>query len=97
MKFTAPRGKNYTLKLVESNYTNNGKKYFWLIDKKDGEYFADVTVNLDLDPVYNSYNFIDWDFINCCFSYIGDCEKWLKENLKIKQFWKLGDYYYFTF
>ena len=68
MKFTAQRGKNYNLKLVESNYTNNGKKYFWLIDKKDGEYFADITVNIT-DPVktLSHYNYIDWSFIELCF------------------------------
>lgn len=99
MKFTAPRGKNYNLKLVESNYTNNGKKYFWLIDKKDGEYFADITVNIT-DPVktLSHYNYIDWSFIELCFKNdIEAVKKRLFENLKIQAFWKFAGYYYFTF
>lgn len=86
----------YKLDLIKDNYRNNNKPYFWLYDIEWGEPYADITVNLDLDPVYNDYNFIDWDFINCCFTYIGDCEKRLRKNLKIKDFWLLGDYYYFT-
>ena len=87
---------SYKLDLIEDHYRTNNKPYFWLYDTEGEEPFTDITVNLDLDPVYDSYNFIDRDFINCCFTYIGDCEKWLKKNLKIKEFWKLGDYYYFT-
>lgn len=87
----------YNLKLRKSNYLNNNKLYLGLVDIKNWEYFSDITVNLDLDPVYNDYNFIDRDFIDCCFSDIQHLEERLKDNLKIKEFHKLGDYYYFKF
>lgn len=94
MKLKTHYGKTYNLDLVKSEYLNNKKPYLWLIDKKDGEYFSDITVNLPTGKT--EYNYIDFDFIECCFSYIGDTEKRLRENLKIKDFGKDGDYYYFT-
>lgn len=87
--------KNYYLELLKSEYLN-WKLYLWLKDIKTGEYFSDITVNLPWYSQYWEYNFIDNDFIECCFSYIWDLEKRLKENLKIKFFWKLWWYYYFT-
>lgn len=86
----------HSLELAKSEYINNKKPYLWLIDKEDWEYYCNITVNLPWLDHLKDYNFIDWDFINCCFSYIGDCEKWLKDNLKIKEFHKYWEYYYFT-
>ena len=88
-------GKTYNLRLVESNYTNNNKTYYWLVDTADDNFFCDITVNL---PYSNQdVNWIDNDFM-MCFKTAFDCKKWLKQNLKIKEFW-LGYtswFYYFT-
>lgn len=87
--------KNYYLELLKSEYLN-WKLYLWLQDKKADEYFSDITVNLPwLDIEW--YNYIDYDFIECCFnSNIENLKKRLKENLDIKDFWKYMGYYYFT-
>jgi hypothetical protein len=79
MKLTATWGKTYNLELIESNYTNNNKKYYWLYDKKDWEPFADITVNI---PDWNhELNYIDNDFL-LCFKDKMDCFDWIKKNLK---------------
>jgi hypothetical protein len=35
MRLTATWGKTYNLELIESNYTNNNKKYYGLFDRED--------------------------------------------------------------
>ena len=99
MKFTT-KFWTYNLEIIENNYTNNNKKYYWLYDFETWEPFEDITVNINPIPTakeIQDYNYINWDFIQFCFeNNIEKMEKRLKKNLKIKQFWKLAWYYYFT-
>jgi len=57
--------KTYTLSLVESNYENNWRKYFWLIDEEDGEYFSDITSNYSDIKLEDDECLLKGDFVSC--------------------------------
>ena len=84
MKLTTTWGKTYYLELIESNYTNNNKIYYGLIDKEDWESFCDITVNIPNGD--KEENYIDSDFF-LCFKDRNEWFEWLKKNLKVKEVW----------
>lgn len=87
--------KKKKLDLVESEYLNNKKKYFWLLCK-NGEPFSDITVNDDNTICYHCEHLVNWDFINFCFKWdIGKCSQRLQKNLDTSPLENRGSYYSF--
>lgn len=73
-------GKEYDLELEENRYENNNRLFYWLVDKKDWEYFSDITTNytdIDLD---DDECLLNNDFLSCFDNKICDCLRWLVEN-----------------
>ena len=82
--------KEYILELFKSNYVNNNRTYFWLVDTDPAEYwpFCDLSENHPEIPDSEIFGrlpgheaiIIDNDFI-MCFDSTREAKLWIKDNI----------------
>lgn len=81
--------KTFDLELIRNEYANNDRTYFWLVDRKDRELFADLTENHTEISDEQIYGRLPWheaviinhDFLSS-FDSIRDAKIWIKDNIK---------------